>query len=778
MQNTKIQLIAAAVIILIVLALTGVIGYEIYIFKFKPLPANTNQPLAANTSPGVLPIVAESTSTAAQANSLETVEKEKKYISLFWKMPQLTITAKTPAYTLPLKNIKEQVANYRDFSRKIDLTADLAKLGTNGFVVVTNPLAAKSNNWQTVYGNIQKTPVPIFVTADSVSGIYLDTLNVVYREIEQEIFYQSLWQLLKEEFDKVSQRYAYASRNVGIETNLITEANRLELAYLSVGLKLLQPEGGQIQPSIAGSNKYFTSQEAQTYNFVVPPALATEVNNEIKLINSQTKSAKSPIFLYQKSYANYLVPDYYQTSEKLKNYYLAKTWLSDILFPLWNQSDSCPKCLLDQDDNAINFVAGLYLSSDLAGNQNLKNRWANIYKSIAFFRGTEANLTYLYYDLALHNMFGQDYDLDKIFTGNATSTKITIGKLREKINAFTFPQALVGTAEIKENKGLRLLRQQYLFESTLLQTLSGQAVKYADQTKKSEALPFTACNDQTGIYRCFPTGLDLFNFLGNAEAKKILASTGDSNYDVYSKNLTTFNQSFKNFDDVNWHENSYLSLLWSLKYLNPASAKGLPSFMQTAAWNKKTLNTELGAWVNFHHEINFEKVKDEQAAKTLNEFLYGYVEPQPEFYAQLLANTNMIIDGFKSLQLIITQSKSDDRLLNLKQLLEKLVAISQKELANTALSADDYNFINGFADQISGLTGDVKESDLQNNYSFTYQPKSNQTLTESINDLKYLIAVYPDHTGKLFFAIGPVYDYAETRNQGGAAWTWQKEYQP
>jgi len=777
MEDNKIIYLIGIGVIIILLIITGVFLF-FYLHNSQELPLEPTPETNVNGNVPLLPTSGNINSNGESGNTPESqLAKEKQFISSFYQPIEIQYTPAAKTYPLPIENIKEQVVNYRDFSRKIKLENALPKLEENGFVVMPNPFKSQLTDWESNYKLIKENDLPIFISSDSIIGLYQDTLNLIYKETEQEIFYASLWGLLNDLYNQTEFRYENRHQQFGIETDIITEANRLELAYLGVALKLLQPEPNQIKEAIGTSNKYFSPQEASVYNFSVPEYLVKEIDQEIDLIDAKSKMASSPIFLYQKSYLNYDVPPQYQTSEKLKNYYLAITWLNDIIFPLWNTNNDCPNCLLDEDDQKINFLAALYLSHDLASNQNLKNRWANIYKSISFFKGLENNLTYLDYHQALENLFGDNYQLDEIFSADAEGVKEQITKLQEKISHFEFPAVLSGNNKNKEQVGLRLLRNYYLLEDSLFKSLSGQSVgRYLEPKTKDQILPFTACLQAKEYYRCLPSGLDLFNLLDNKTAKEILGGTKNDYYEFYNQNLDNFKNEIKKFDQYNWHDNSYLALLDSLKNFSKPPEPGLPTFMQTPAWAKKSLNTGLAAWVANHREINFEKTSAMASGGLIPHFPYGYIEPQVELYSQLLANTQMVIDGFKSLQIILPSAKSSERLENLKIILQKITAITRQELENESLTAEDYSFINNFDKHIRGVMGDVQKAGIQNNYSFSYQIDEENSLGEYLDGLNYVIVIYPDQQGKMFFALGPVFNYSEGKNTKRAILDWQKDF--
>ncbi len=769
MEDKKLLYITAIIIVVIMIIISGV-GLFFYI-------KNTSQPdipklpeTNTNTNEGTFlpdfPTLPVNPDQPINADNMQRLQKEKEFISSFWKAPEISYAASPASYKIPLEKIKEQVLNYQDFSRKINMEPMLPKLSQNGFIIVNNAINENVNDWENSYRLIKEKELPLFITSDSVVGLYQDTLQILYKEIEEDIFYDSLWHVLRNMYDISKERYEPLFKEKGIESDIATEAARLQLSYLTVALEILRPKEDQIRESIGSDQRYFTPLESSNYSLSIPPYIKNEIYSEIKLINSRTKTAESIVFGYEKSYEIYNIPAYYQTSEKLKNYYLAVTWLHDVLFPLWNKGNDCASCIFDEYDHAINFVASLYISDDLSKNQNLKNSWANIYKSISFFSGLESNLTYINYNNSIKEIFGQDYDLIKLFSADFETIRKRISLLQQKISSYGFSSALSGSNNTKEEAGLRLaglrlLRRHLFLEKELFDTLSGQEVgPYLNKVTDTMPNPFTSCQIKRAYYRCVPIGLDIFSSLDSKLANKIIHDGNDDQYSNYENILNSFKNELNKFNDNTWHENAYLSLLFSLKNLD-GNILNYPGFMQSENWLKKSLNTKLGSSVGFRKETNLEIVGLNEDIGFDKYFPYGYIEPQFEFYSQLLTNTNMITDGFINLQIINDKSKHYKRILNLKRVLERIIEISKKELENKELAYEDYIFINSFYREIKGVTGDVKKENLQNQASFIYEGIEGEKMGMHISGLNHIIAVYPDSSGKLFLAIGPVYNYRE-----------------
>lgn len=777
MEDKRIIYLIA--IVLVALVLAGVVGVLLYM-RLSPKPIEPT-PVNQNVDSGATLPRPDGTSATSTANSSrqQLLEKEKQFISAYYRAIPLNYEPKSERYGLPIPSVKDDVDNYRDFSRKIPLDASLTALGNNGFVVIPDPFASGASDWESSYQTLAQKNVPVFITADSILGLYNETLQIVYKEIENEAFYPSLWGLLSKLADSTKLRYEFRRQQVGIENDLLAEADRLELAYITVALKLLAPEASQVRTTLTADSPYFSNDEAKRYTVQMPDYLTDQINKELQLIRTRSKSAVSPVVLYEKSYDRYAIPKQYQGTEKLKNYYLAITWLNDVVFPLWQKSDSCADCLLDQEDHRINFVTALTLSSDLAASQDLQNRWANIYKALSFFKSLEANLTYLDYNRAVHDTFGDTATIEAIFTADIETIDKRITALQQAIAKRQFLSILSDIPDTKDALGLRMLRNHYLMEQRILPALTGEpAGKYLGTVSKTSPAPFTACEQNKQFMRCLPTGIDLFKVTGSNTATNVLKETTNSSYEKYDNASANLAKDIVQFTTDTWHDNLYLNIFFGQKKLEHPSTQGLPSFMGTDAWKKRMLATGLGAWSDVHRDVVLTKDSTPDVAGLVSYFPYGYVQPEPELYNELLASTDMVLNGFTALQIINTNSKSFERLTNLKIVLEKLSEITKKELTNEALSSTDYGFINNFNKQISGIIGDIKKDGLVLKTQFTAFGDARLSLIEQLDGLEYIVAIYPGSDGKKFLAIGPAYRYIERSNANKTSTGWQAAFRP
>src|SRR3989338_8325598 len=129
MEDKRIIYLIIIVIIAIVLATgVGILLYQRMNLQSTP-PPPPEQPTEPN---GSLPHLDTSTSTSsATENREQQLEKEKQFISSFYRPIPVSYEMDTRRYTLPIVSFKDDIDNYRDFSRKVTLDKTLDKISKN-----------------------------------------------------------------------------------------------------------------------------------------------------------------------------------------------------------------------------------------------------------------------------------------------------------------------------------------------------------------------------------------------------------------------------------------------------------------------------------------------------------------------------------------------------------------------------------------------------------------------------------------------------------------------
>jgi hypothetical protein len=146
----------------------------------------------------------------------------------------------------------------------------------------------------------------------------------------------------------------------------------------------------------------------------------------------------------------------------------------------------------------------------------------------------------------------------------------------------------------------------------------------------------------------------------------------------------------------------------------------------------------------------------------------GYVEPNPEAYARLLALTQMTESGLVSRNILSDTTKGN--LDNLIDELTFLVDISQKEMNNTAITDDEYWQIQYYGGWLESLTIAAADTDsADQGRSYLEDQKSavvadvatgiGRVLEEGVGYPTLIYVVTPNQPHQV--SVGAVYTYYE-----------------
>ncbi|MDD4819171.1 MAG: DUF3160 domain-containing protein, partial [Candidatus Colwellbacteria bacterium] len=136
-------------------------------------------------------------------------------------------------YSLPL-NVKTEVANYYDLSRKLNIDSQIDSLNKNGFAIIDNPFSV--NNFYSIYDQLYKNEIPVLITSDFLIYYYQHILKKTFKDIEENIFYNNLWEINYSLYERARIRYEDNFRRVGNVNSRILEAQRLATAYFATSL--------------------------------------------------------------------------------------------------------------------------------------------------------------------------------------------------------------------------------------------------------------------------------------------------------------------------------------------------------------------------------------------------------------------------------------------------------------------------------------------------------------------------------------------------------------
>ncbi|MBP8718542.1 MAG: DUF3160 domain-containing protein [Candidatus Atribacteria bacterium] len=580
------------------------------------------------------------------------------------------------------------------------------------------------------------------------------------------------------------------------------------------------------------SYQYFSEAEGKRYQFETPEVVQELVQAEINLIDAHQGWEYSPLFIYQEDYSQYIPRGHYTKAKKLKNYFKALMWYGRMTAliegsPSLSAGESACSGgiggIISEYDARIQTLQAFLLAEKFISSQNIQERWNRIYSITSFMVGFSDDLGPWEYGEVLQQVFTKE-------KGKFSAERLTekYKELKEIIGNYPYNPKIysgLGACELllpcpplsekdrqalkiqakellSQTKGFRLMGQKFTLDSWLFsEIVSPYSGEYNGPKLPlpTEEKPFTFSWDddyeefrnnrpftwvKTEVVACpppaerevrgFPRGLDLMALLGSERALEILENSGDTQYSDYEKIFSPLKNQIDSFKPEDWFSNLYLNWLYVLQSLHGEFGEGYPTFMQTTAWQDKELNTTLASWAELRHDTILYVKQSYTMAEKGGIFkeppVVGYVEPVPEFYARLLNLTRMTLEGFQELipQQELEELMVEAGLNRFVDILTRLLAITQQELANQELGERDYDFIENFGsisanliESISG--GEVSPEALKTVLIADVHTEGNtkKVLEEGVGYLKTAVIAYKLPQGNIILGVGPVFSYYE-----------------
>ena len=684
-----------------------------------------------------------------------------EYLSFndFYEIPDNSYEANFQNYELPI-NIKIDGMNYYDLARKINLDLAITDLNGQGFAVLDNPWPNEVNNFYSFYEKLETNQIPFLITSDFLIYYYQNSLKKVFKDIEEHVFYDNLWVINKEMYEMAKSRYETRLSEIGNINDSVLEGQRMELAFFSVALELLKPAQEQISSKGALDDPTkFSESDADRFYFNPPVYLRDEVIREAQMIRAGKGQVKSPNLLYVRDYTEFSVPKEYKTDAKLNNFYLASRWLNSS-FPLYYQDDSCPDCYLDREDWRLNMVAASLIATDFSEREDLKGRWARIYKLMAFFKGLREEIDYVDFRDALVSEFGSDYDVYKLFDDKNPEAMANLEKLKDKLAQYEFAEirgALNKTdVETRKKIGFKLLTEPYWPNDYIFGTLTHPKVgRYLGSEKFPDNL--TVCDIKGSFVRCNGTSLDIANLVTPMSGNELFDR--NANYVNYQQQSEFLVNQFNR--DGLWQTANYWSTLSLMKSTLSPEKEKMPAFASSDAWRERGLKTAVSSWINL--QLPWEQIS---LAPRVSEYGLSdysrrneniYIEPNLPLINGLIATNNMMAKMFTALRLqddINLAAYSVKAIDADLQLIKRLI---EKELAGQEFDDKEDEALIDFARRYVKV-------DKNDDDKILWLPslKGRANLKEDLSRLKLMVVVYQSGENKVM-AVGPIWDYQESR---------------
>jgi hypothetical protein len=623
----------------------------------------------------------------------------------------------TGGYTLPVDLSQVQLMDQVQLSE-----AQRSLLAQNGFVVAT-PVAGEYREFYQIYEQNRYMEIPVFITTDSVYHVYHLLFDKMLRDLETGYFITDIKSLT------TAMLAATTAQFTSLHGTPLEEPALRNAAYFAVADQLL-----------GLSDPY--------------PAEATDmVKAELALINAAGGAAISPIWdrpdlpddqKLIEDYGQYIPRGHYTLSEDLKMYFKAMMWYGRLTFRLNDDFETRRALLLVQ----------ALRSASASDGTPAATLWENIYEPTAFIVGKSDDLGYLEYGALSDKVFGSNPDPSKF------SDATLFAQFKQETQTLPPPQInsmWVWIEQDKEQvtKGFRFMGQRFTLDAYVF----GQVIWRNVGTLSDP--------------RNLPKGLDFFDAMGSKEASTILNGMGETQYVNYDTQMTKVTTELAALGQDSWTQNLYWSWLYSFQPLIAPKGSAFPAFMQTQAWVRKDLQTALGSWTELKHDtiLYAKQVMAEMGGGGPDQPPHGYVEPDPEAYARLLALAQMTHDGLQSRNLLSDLTRTN--LENLISELQFLKDISERELSGGAITQDEYLHILYWGGTLEQFTLAAADSTGDNSRDLSDQKAALvadvatgadqsgnlMALEEGDGQPTKIYVVLPDSPWRI--AIGAVYSYYE-----------------
>ncbi len=566
-------------------------------------------------------------------------------------------------------NLNYQDVFYFDsIDAKYNLTEfEKSMIQDHGFMV-TQRLSKKS--FGEILLDIHHNDLPVFVSTDAILYTYHVSYDRILREVELGYLIDKVTSLLgslKNSFPQLVNNYAS-------EPGMLRMLKDVDL-YLTVGLKLT----GQ------NANPYY-SENSGIIDTVISRVMEANSFYNDTLFSSNCVAHDYSQF---KPRGHYDSDDYPQ----LRLYFRTMMWLGRIEMYLIKPSIGSPDCWPQTTTDIQRQVIDANLVYELFGFANVHSDYEEIEDVIKFFVGDQDNVT-------LDNL---EY-------------------LRNAVQ-LTSASQLLDTLKVDEFQDT-LRNQSFAFQLILSQLLMGNPMsgdslvpassflmfgqRYVDDSYVTGSVVYDRISYQgERICRLFPSALDPMFALGNNAAAQLLIPELDEYH--YGTNLAALRYLFDSFPPEYWGTTMYKRWLGMIKTLNPPEDRGsLPGFMTTAAYWQEKLNTQLSSWAELRHD-NLLYAKQSYTGIGVCSYPYGYVEPFPGLYDELKNTGSFGYDYFQNVSFLDGDIKQHilDYFTNLQLTCDTLKSISQKELDDVPLSAEETTFLKNMMFEMSTYTGIV-----------------------------------------------------------------------
>lgn len=710
--------------------------------------------------------------SASEASAMH-VENLALRFARHYQPVKVKVKPRVPAYPLPLDPAK--IANFEQAAPALGLDDAEPSLRQNGFAVL--PGQGNEDIVQP-YKDLKQRGVPIFITADTLLHLYHVQFDETLKDIEEGEFYPDITALTQTFVKEL------AALELPADDEDFRQARHKALTFFAVGLKALQPRAKLPRGVESKEVETVLEQMRKHEGFWPEPDSAHE---------------QWPLFRYAEDFSQYVPRGHYTRSEALQKYFVGMMWFGRMTFlikgdPNHGPHSDQPALVSVAESNQQTIAAALLTKlldqAKLPDGRRARDVWERIYAVTSFYVGLADDLGLNEYHAALVKVCGSALNLAVLADGKKLQA------FKTELVRFHPPAIFSGAGmqsapqagnpddlltALNKSMGFRFMGQRFIPDSYMMSKLVWPTV--GEPTRPGM---FTYVMSGGGPIRGFPRGLDVMTVLGSKRARALLRELGDDAYSArpcgltYDQALANLQQEYDKLSDQDWNRNLYWSWLHALKPLLAEYGPGYPTFMTTEAYRARSLNAALASWAQLRHDTILYAKQSYTMLRAASAHLpiiekpvEGYVEPLPEFYARLLALARMTNRGLTEMKVLDRAAKA--RLDEFEKVLERLLAIAEKELADQELTEQDYDFIRNFGANLERLviapsTQERSQGEGSKAMKTTLvadvhtDMNTKQVLEEGTGYVDLGVFVYRQPDGRLMLGAGPVLSYFEFKH--------------
>jgi len=621
----------------------------------------------------------------------------------------------------------------------------------------------------------ERVPVnAIYVNSD----VILHTYHVFFDRYLKKLEEYKLHPLLMSVIDPLQKK---TFEDLKTEQNPEAKASLQRVAaYLTVGKVLLETNAGSKSTTYYAEGEdpwvnqdktvdlsdttFLKNLEAYKNNF--DQDTYQKIQDELKLIVKGDTTATSPLFKNYDpkkttDYTQFTPRSHYTENSMLRSYFRSMMYFGRQSMPFGSKEGL--------EDSAV--------ITSLIKEAGIEKEWAKLSDTTDFIAGASDDITFKQFSGAYEKALGTNAILSAVFDpANFEKVKGAASELPAPkiLSEIVLDENMANRTKedlLLETKGFRLFGQKFTFDAWVLNQM-------------------TAGAEKTGIQLpSMPTALFVVGAMGSKTVESLLPTwiqkSGQTQLkagDLWTK-LMTIKADLDKMTPQEWLGNISSGWLWTLAPLLQEYGKGYPAFMQSALYINKNLQTALGSYTELKHDT---LLYAKQSYAELGggpgdelpptEIVKGFVEPDMEFWARMIALTQFTREGLASRGLL-----DDDVSWRFDGFMENLKfyqTLAQKELTNEKITDDEYEQLRTKFYNISNLIAPFAGEEIQEKDKKTpliadthTDGASEQILYEATGNPLVMLAFVSDQ-GTPRLVIGVAYRHFElTGPLGGTRYT-------